>query len=227
MTALSLVAAALGYRFKNHTLLQNAVTHRSFSRDHNERMEFLGDAVLDMVVAEALYCRYPDRQEGELSQMRSTIVRGDNLAAIGRQLKLGDALRLGPGEAMSGGRDRDSNLANAVEALVAAVHLDGGIAESRAMILRLFDSHLQAAERAMQQDAKTRLQEYLQARQCPVPVYRVVEQRGSQHEACFRVLCDVPALSLSAEAEGTSIKRAGQAAAAAVLVMIEGQQYVR
>lgn len=221
MTALSLVAASLGYRFEDESLLQHAVTHRSFARHHNERLEFLGDAVLDLVVAEELYCRYPDRQEGELSQMRSAIVRGDNLANIGRQLKLGDALRLGAGEAMSGGRDRDSNLANAVEALVAAVHLDGGMAASRAVVLRLFESHLQAADQSAQQDAKTRLQEYLQARQCALPEYRVLTQEGSPHEACFRVLCDVPALSLSAAAEGNSIKRAGQAAAAAVLLMIE------
>lgn len=210
----------IGYFFKEHSLLEQALTHRSYSGAHNERLEFLGDAFLDFVVGDVLFHRYPLCKEGDLSRMRARIVCGENLASIGSELGLGSLLRLGSGEASSGGRDRSSNLANAVEALVAAVYLDGGIEAGRALIDRLFSKHLQNAASDTTKDAKTCLQEYLQSRRYDLPVYRLVQRSGKDHAAVFVVACEVAGLSLSASAEGTSVKKAELAAAEKLLAMI-------
>lgn len=211
----------LGYVFKDPGLLQQALTHRSFASNHNERLEFLGDAILDFLIGDALFHRHPTCTEGELSQMRAQIVCGDNLSAIGSRLELGHSMRLGVGEAHSGGRERASNLANAVEAVVAAVYLDGGLESSRNLVARLFAVPLQASCTTAPKDAKTRLQEYLQSRQLDLPSYRLVSRSGKDHVARFCVACDVPQLALGVVAEGTSVKKAEQSAAGKLLAIIE------
>jgi ribonuclease-3 len=213
----------IGYSFRDEGLLTKALTHSSFSSDHNERLEFLGDAVLGLIITEALFQHFPDRPEGELSRMRAGIVCGENLYGVGRALGLGEAMRLGSGEASSGGRERASNLADAVEALVAAMYLDGGLDACRSPTLNFFQAHIADSGNLAERDPKTRLQEYVQSIQKPLPVYRLMERTGEEHNASFRVVCEIDALSLRAEAEGGSLKKAGQAAAAAVLAILGDQ----
>ena len=211
----------LGYQFKNISLLEQALTHRSYAANHNERFEFLGDAILDFLIADCLFHRHPACNEGALSQMRAQIVCGNNLAAIGRNLQLGNILRLGSGEARSGGRDRESNLANGVEAVIAAVYLDGGIVAGTSLVENLFAEHLRGSSVVALKDAKTRLQEYLQSRQLDLPVYRLVGRAGKDHAASFSVTCHVPQLALVVDASGASVKKAEQSAAGKLLALIE------
>jgi len=208
----------LGCSFADAGLLTRALTHRSAGPDNNERLEFLGDAVLSFVVAELLFETHPDASEGELSRYRASLVSGEALAAIALELDIGQHLRLGDGELKSGGRRRASILADALEALVGAVYVDRGLEAARALAARLLRQRLDELPKASElKDAKTRLQEWLQGRGLGLPGYTVMEVSGEPHEQRFRVRCDVDGLAIAAEAEGSSRRRAEQEAAALVL----------
>jgi ribonuclease III len=208
----------LGHRFRDRELANMALTHRSCGPRNNERLEFLGDALLSAIIAEFLYHRFADIPEGDLSRMRATLVKGKTLAQIARELELGDNLRLGSGELKSGGQRRDSILADAVEALIGAIYLDGGLERCRECVLRWYESRLTGdLAQEMHKDAKTRLQEYLQAQNQPLPSYRVVDVGGEAHRQEFKVECDVSLLGESVLATGSSRKGAEQNAAARAL----------
>jgi ribonuclease-3 len=216
------LARQLGHVFADAGLLDDALTHRSAQSRHNERLEFLGDAILGFLVAEALWRRFPDATEGELSRLRARLVNRDALADLARALDLGSYLRLGAGELRSGGHARDSILADALEALFAAVYLDGGLEAARALLDRLAGERLAGLCPASQhKDAKTRLQEYLQARRLALPTYRVVETRGEDHAQTFVVCCDAQAVGRSTTAEGATRRRAEQLAAERLLEVLE------
>lgn len=208
----------LDYRPHDQRLFEQALTHRSFSRDHNERLEFLGDAVLDLLIGELLYRQLPDHREGELSRFRARLVSGEHLADMARGIGLGQYIRLGAGESKSGGADRDSILAGAFEALLGAVYLDGGLAEAGRIANRLFAERLADIEQiAQQKDAKTALQELLQARHLALPAYQLLRSTGSHHRQTFYVQCSIAGVSCTVEASGSSKKAAEQNAAAAML----------
>lgn len=210
------LCADLGYVFQRPELLEEALTHCSASPRNNERLEFLGDALLNLVMAEYLFQRYPQANEGELSRLRANLVKGATLAQLARDLKLGEALRLGQGELRSGGPQRESILADALEAIFAAVYLDGGLEACRALILDLYRDGLEGlASAGKLKDPKTRLQEYLQARQQPLPVYTVLEIRGEPHLQSFTVECAVA--DCRAVAVGSNRRKAEQDAARQVL----------
>ena len=213
---------SIGYEFTNKGLVETALTHRSVGSINNERLEFLGDAILGFVIADFLYRNYGEADEGELSRLRAALVKGDSLAEIARTLHLGKYLNLGPGELRSGGHSRNSILADAVEALLAAVYLDGGYPAAREMILSLFEKKLASLSRKSQQkDPKTRLQELLQSRKIALPIYTVISITGEQHEQCFTVSCQVEALNLTTEGSGSSRRKAEQSAANQFLRQLE------
>ena len=217
------VVESLPRPFENDTLLERSLTHRSAGRDHNERLEFLGDAVLNFVVAEALYHRIPHAREGLLTRARAELVRRSTLAGLSRRLGLGIALKLGGGELKSGGRDRDSILADAFEALTGAYYLDAGLEPCRAWLLDLFEDRLAlAAREETTKDSKSELQEILQARGAPLPVYAVVEVKGAAHEQSFTVACEVPGLPEPATGTGSSRREAEQSAARRSLELLRG-----
>ena len=206
----------LGYAFQRPDLLAQALTHRSHGARHNERLEFVGDAVLNCVVAHALYQRFPEIDEGDLSRVRASLVNRDTLAEIARSIELGDAIHLGEGEQKSGGPDRPSILADTLEALYGAVFLDGGFDAARDVIDRTFGDVLRDADPAiLGKDPKTRLQEWLQARHLPVPDYRIAEVSGEAHAQVFTAECSIAALGVSTKGAGSSRRIAEQAAAAA------------
>ncbi|KAF1709886.1 ribonuclease III [Pseudoxanthomonas kalamensis DSM 18571] len=208
----------IGHRFADPELLNQALTHRSAGTPHNERLEFLGDSLVNLFAAEALYLRWPKADEGVLTRARSELVREASLAAIARELDLGAQLILGSGEMKSGGHRRDSILADAVEAVVAAIYLDAGYETCRRAVLPWFEPLLQALPVGKpEKDAKTRLQEWLQARQHPLPVYELVSESGDEHARVFVARCSTVAPELQAEGEGSSRRNAEQAAAAALL----------
>jgi ribonuclease-3 len=208
----------LGYAFRRKALLDQALTHRSFGTPHNERLEFLGDGVLGCVVAQALFEKFPEASEGELSRLRASLVRRESLAALAREIGLPAQLRLGRGEGASGGTGRPSILADALEALFGAVLLDGGYPAARDVVLTTLAAGLAAAdERATQKDAKTRLQEALQARRHGLPRYEVVATHGAAHSQRFDVECTVAGLELRARGSGSSRRAAEQQAAEALL----------
>lgn len=212
----------LAYSFKDIAVCQQALTHRSFSSQHNERLEFLGDALLDVIVGEYLYKHFPDVSEGELSLMRSQAVCGESLAVIGRKLSLGQLLRLGDGEVKSGGRDRQSSLANAIESLIAAVYLDSGdFKRCEQMVLALFAEVLALSSPVRAKDAKTELQERMQARHLTLPHYELIQREGKDHNAIFTIRCALSDLNLAAEASAGSRKKAEQLSAQAVLALLE------
>jgi ribonuclease-3 len=186
----------LGYEFNDADLLQQAVTHKSHGSPNNERLEFLGDAVLGYVIAHELFQLYSEEAEDALTQMRANLVRKETLHQIASQLQLGDCLRLGVGERKSGGRERASILADALEAVIGAVRLDGGIEAARQLVLRLYAERLGNADTQEFKDAKTRLQELLQSRKLQLPVYSVIETSGSEHRRSFTVRCKVVELAL-------------------------------
>ncbi len=207
----------IGHSFSNPALLTVALTHRSHGGQHNERLEFLGDALLNLVIAEALFERFPREPEGALTRMRSSLVKGETLALIAAQLGLGDCLRLGSGELKSGGFRRDSILADAVEAIIAAIYLDAGMEACRGRILAWFGERLAAVTPAQQKDAKTRLQELLQARGEPLPQYDVVQVSGKAHQQIFTVRCSISLWPQPAEATDNSRRAAEQQAASMLL----------
>lgn len=208
----------LGYEFNDQELLRQALTHRSAGGRNNERLEFLGDAILGFVIAEALFQHLPTAREGELSRMRASLVKRETLAEVARDLKLGGHLQLGSGELKSGGFRRDSTLADALEAVIGAIYLDSDFATCKARILRLFTPRLEALPSAAAlKDPKTRLQEHLQARHISLPEYEVLESHGSDHSRRFLVRCRVEELEIVHEGSGNSRRRAEQAAAAGML----------
>lgn len=212
------LSRTLGYRFSDPALLQAALTHRSAGGENNERLEFLGDAVLGFVVSQWLYEHFPAAREGELSRLRANLVRRDSLAEIARGLELGQYLKLGSGELKSGGHRRDSILADALEALFGAILLDSDIGRCSDCILRLYAERFKNLPSAARlKDAKTRLQEYLQSRRLELPVYQVRDVSGKAHSQRFVVECRVQGLEQVSEGCGSSRRRAEQAAAQAML----------
>ena len=212
----------LGYVFDDPTLLSLALSHRSFASANNERMEFLGDAILGLVVTDYLYQQFPDAREGELSRMRSHIVRGESLAEVAKQLELGTDILLGPGEMKSGGHRRDSILGDTVEALLGAVYLDKGIDASRDRIFDWFKSFFDSAlEVKPLKDSKTTLQEWLQQRGKSLPDYKLVDTGGEAHSRLFTVSCKIDAVGQEMTAIATSRRRAEQMVAEQLLTELE------
>lgn len=212
---------ALNYSFKDASHLQLALTHRSASKKHNERSEYLGDSVLNFVVAEALYHAFDDATEGELSRYRAILVRKETLAEISRQLKLGEYIVLGSGELKSGGYRRDSILADALEAVFAAILLDGGFDSVKATILSLYEDRISGVRERQLKDPKSRLQELLQSRRQGLPEYKVLSIQGEPHDQTFSVECLIKDMNMSVKAEGKSRRKAEQAAAKILLSQIE------
>jgi|SRR5258706_899719 len=208
------LADLTGYSFSNAGLLRQALTHRSFGAPHNERLEFLGDGVLNCVVAAALFERFSQLPEGELSRLRASLVNQQSLFEAAQRIGLGSQLLLGEGEMKSGGAQRPSILADALEALIGATFLDGGFAAARALVLRLLEVQFAAADpQVVGKDAKTLLQEFLQARRIALPQYSVVATSGEAHEQSFRVECAIPELNIRTHGEGSSRRSAEQVAA--------------
>lgn len=212
----------LGHVFMQPQLLQRALTHRSYAPEHNERLEFLGDSILGCVIANHLYSAFPYLSEGELSRLRSNLVREETLALLAQQLELGSHLMLGEGERKSGGFRRPSILADALEALFGAVFLDSGYADAEKAVLNLFIPYLAKVDvLTLGKDAKTLLQEYLQSKHIPLPNYSVVATQGEAHEQSFRVECAIPSLKISTHGEGSSRRNAEQQAAQAAYQIIQ------
>ena len=214
---------SLGHEFSDRSLLQQALTHRSAGSHNNERLEFLGDAILGAVIAEDLYRRYPQAREGELSRLRSRLVRRESLTGIGHALDIGQYLSLGGGERRSGGHHRGSILSDAVEAVLGAVYLDSGFEACRDCILTLFNDRLASLSGIeFLKDAKTRLQEYLQSRQLALPEYTVVEESGKAHARSFLVTCTVADVDLApTQGQGSSRRLAEQQAAERMLAQLD------
>lgn len=212
----------LGYQFNNERLLEAALSHRSSQGSNNERLEFLGDSIVNFIIAEALYERYPEAKEGKLSRLRANLVRRETLAAIAGEFSLGQYLRLGSGELKSGGFRRESILADALEAVIAAIYLDSSIETIKGCILRWFTERLAALSFTEHyKDAKSMLQEYLQSHKHSLPIYEIVEIAGEAHSQIFHVQCSVKDLDCVATAQGSNRRKAEQAAAEAVLKMLE------
>lgn len=217
------MAASIGtYGFADGRLLTQALTHRSAGTPHYERLEFLGDALINLIIAQALYERWPRADEGALTRARAELVRESTLAGIARGMQLGQRLILGPGELKSGGHRRDSILADAVEAIIGAIYLDSDFDTCRQVVLPWFRQMLEALPPPdkVGKDPKTRLQEWLQGRQLPLPTYTLVAESGEEHARTFRAQCLLDSPELSAEGEGGSRRAAEQAAADGVLELL-------
>jgi len=214
----------LQHQFSDRQLLARALTHRSFSADHNERLEFLGDSVLNLAVAALLYDRLKDLPEGDLSRVRANLVKQETLHQLAVGLGLPDLLRLGEGELRSGGSRRPSILADALEALIGAVHLDAGYAAAESLVRRLFaDVEIKPTMAASAKDPKTELQEWLQGRKMKLPVYRVAATLGAAHKQTFDVECEIPELGIAERGIGASRRAGEQAAAAAMLLALKAK----
>jgi ribonuclease-3 len=212
----------LGYRFTQPDLLTRAVTHRSFGVDHNERLEFLGDVVLSLAISDLLFERFAGSDEGDLTRVRAHLVREDSLHKVALLIGLPEVLRLSDGEARGGGAQRPSILADALEAVIGAAYRDGGFEAAQALVQRLFGEVIETTDLDnWSKDAKTELQEWLQARRLPVPAYRIVATRGQAHAQTFEVECAVPALGLTETGEGRSRRAAEQEAARGMLVALK------
>ncbi len=217
--------ARLGYCFTRPELLQQALTHRSHSAQHNERLEFLGDGVLNCVVGHLLYARFPQLPEGRLSRLRANLVNQQSLHEVALKLRLGDHLRLGEGEVKSGGRERPSILADALEAIFGAAFLDGGFEAAHGLIAGLFEDRIAAIDPSLQgKDAKTGLQEWLQSRRHALPEYRLLGVTGQAHAQTFEVECHIAALDLATRGRGNSRKTAEQQAAQAALDRLQADR---
>jgi len=204
----------LEHRFNDPALLRTALTHRSHSAQHNERLEFLGDSVLNCIIADELYRRFPRLAEGELSRARALLVRQQTLFERAEAMGLGDALLLGEGELRSGGKQRPSILADALEAIIGAVYVDAGFDAAHEFVRRIFEPVLEAADQTvLGKDPKTLLQELLQSRHLPLPQYAIVATEGEAHRQRFKVECSIPSLSIRAVGEGLSRRAAEQSAA--------------
>ncbi len=213
---------ALGYQFKQSARLKEALTHRSASAKNNERQEFLGDSILNFVIAEALFKQYPKSSEGDLSRLRASLVNKDGLFQVSTQLKLGDFLYLGSGELKSGGYRRNSILADAVEAIFGAIYLDSDFETCKSIILKLYHELLENVPDADElKDPKTRLQELLQSRKHSLPGYEVINVSGQAHNQQFTVSCQVEKLKLQTEGTSTSRRKAEQRAARAMIELVK------
>jgi ribonuclease-3 len=212
----------LKYEFQQPRYLKVALTHRSKGGEHNERLEFLGDAVVNFVIAEILYQQFPKAAEGELSRWRASLVNRDTLAELAKEFELGRFLYLGPGELRSGGNERLSILSCAMEAIIGAVYLDGGFEAARAKIIEWYDPLIQTlSSAASHKDPKTLLQEYLQSRRMPLPIYKVDVIEGEAHQQTFTVSCRVDGMENITLGKGTSRRRAEQDAAQAMLAILK------
>jgi len=212
----------LQYQFNDSSLLKRALTHRSYSSDHNERLEFLGDSVLGVVVADMLYRRLQNLPEGDLSRVRANLVKQDTLHQLAVSLGLPDVILLGEGELRSGGQKRPSILADALEALIGAVYLDAGFAVAQALVQRLYQAvQINPEMDAIGKDPKTELQEWLQGRRLKLPSYRVVATLGAAHKQSFDVECEIPELKRAERGIGGSRRAAEQAAATAMLEILK------
>lgn len=213
---------ALRYRFKDVTLLERALTHRSAGGTHYERLEYLGDGLLNFVIGEAAYNCWHKAAEGDLSRLRASLVCEDSLARVARQLKLSDYLRMGTGELKSGGFRRESIQADALEAIIGAIYLDGGFAPAREAVLQMFaDALATLPDPESLKDSKTRLQEYLQGESRPLPEYRVLQEHGPPHRRVFQVACRLADSGQETESGGTSRKQAEQDAARLMVEQIK------
>ena len=214
----------LQHEFSNANLLTRALTHRSFSQDHNERLEFLGDSVLNLAVADLLFQRLSALPEGDLSRVRANLVKQDTLHQLAVGLGLPEVIRLGEGEARSGGQKRPSILADALEAIIGAVYLDAGFAAAQSLVHRLFKAvEINPEMQAIGKDPKTELQEWLQARKMSLPLYRVVGTLGAAHKQTFAVECEIVELNFSERGIGGSRRAGEQAAASAMLQTIKAK----
>lgn len=214
----------LQHTFRDSGLLVQALTHRSFSSAHNERLEFLGDSVLNLAVAGLLYERLADQAEGDLSRVRANLVKQETLHQLALGLGLSEAIRLGEGEARSGGSKRPSILADALEAVIGAVYLDAGFTPAQTLVHRLFQEvEITPQMQAAAKDPKTELQEWLQGRRMKLPVYRVAGTLGAAHKQTFEVECEIPDLGQTERGIGASRRAAEQAAAAAILMALKAQ----
>jgi len=219
--SLSRLERRLGHTFQNQELMLLALTHRSFAGRNNERLEFLGDAILNFVAGEALFERFPQAREGQLSRLRARLVKGETLAVLARGFELGEYLRLGSGELKSGGFRRESILADALEALIGAIYLDAGMDVARARVLDWLTNELDGLTLVdTNKDPKTRLQEFLQSRAVELPRYEVVDIQGEPHCRTFFVQCTVDLLNEKTQGQGASRRIAEQVAAAAALVAL-------
>ncbi|MCO4757585.1 MAG: ribonuclease III [Oceanospirillaceae bacterium] len=212
----------LGYDFNDPSLCELALTHRSCGKRNNERLEFLGDSILNFVIAEDLYERFPQAREGELSRLRAGQVKGETLAEIARELGFGDYLRLGSGELKSGGFRRDSILADSVEAVIGAIYLDSDMDTVRGFILGWYKARLEQINlKKSQKDSKTRLQEFLQSRRIALPQYELIKVEGEAHEQTFYILCHVEMLEQPTKGIGSSRRQAEQEAARAAIELLQ------
>ncbi|ETO93766.1 ribonuclease III [Legionella oakridgensis] len=212
----------LDYQFKNSAYLKQALTHCSVGNVNNERLEFLGDSVLNFIIANALYEQFPEESEGQLSRLRAYLVKGEMLALIAKELQLGDYLYLGQGEMKSGGFRRTSILADALEAVFAAVFLDGGYLACQHVILNLYRSRLEDKHlNDNLKDAKTQLQEYLQAQKHALPEYTLLRVEGEEHEQLFYVTCELAELGMKAHGQGSNRRKAEQHAAKQILMQLK------
>ena len=220
--ALASLQSRLQHQFSDPSLLQRAVTHRSFSAEHNERLEFLGDSVLNLAVSTLLYRRLQAQSEGDLSRVRANLVKEGTLHQLAKDLRLDQVLHLGEGEARSGGHQRPSILADALEAVIGAVYLDAGYAVAEALVLRLYEAvEINPQMQAAAKDAKTALQEWLQGRKMQLPQYRVVGTAGVAHRQTFEVECAIAELALAQRGSGASRRAAEQSAASAMLATLK------
>lgn len=220
--ALASLQSRLQHQFSDPSLLQRAVTHRSFSAEHNERLEFLGDSVLNLAISTLLYRRLQAQSEGDLSRVRANLVKEGTLHQLAKDLRLDQVLHLGEGEARSGGHQRPSILADALEAVIGAVYLDAGYAVAEALVLRLYEAvEINPQMQAAAKDAKTALQEWLQGRKMQLPQYRVVGTAGVAHRQTFEVECAIAELALAQRGSGASRRAAEQSAASAMLATLK------
>ena len=220
-SALNRLQRKLGYTFRDQELMLLALTHRSFAGRNNERLEFLGDAILNVIAGEALFERFPQAREGQLSRLRARLVKGETLAVLARGFDLGEYLRLGSGELKSGGFRRESILADALEALIGAIYLDAGMEAARERVLAWLSSEIKDLTLVdTNKDPKTRLQEFLQSRGGELPQYEVVDIQGEPHCRTFFVQCSIALLSDTTQGQGASRRIAEQVAAAAALAAL-------
>lgn len=212
----------LGYNFSSNLLLEAALSHRSVGNQNYERLEFLGDSILNFVIAAELFRRYPKAKEGELSRLRASLVNGETLAALANEFKIGEYLRLGIGELKSGGANRKSILADALEAIIGAIYLDSDLLACQRCISSWFTTRLEdLSSLSVPKDAKTRLQEYLQANKLPLPEYKILSIEGEAHLQTFHVICQVEGLSQSTQGTDTSRRKAEQQAAKKLLQLLK------
>lgn len=220
--SLDILINKLNYQFKNISFLELALTHRSANSSNNERLEYLGDAILGFVIAESLYNKFSDAPEGILTRQRSSLVKKETLANLARELELGQFIKLGSGEMKTGGWRRDSILSNTLEAIIGAIHMDSDVESCRKFINQIYEGHftsltLDSAEK----DSKTELQEYLQARKLALPNYEVVAEDGEAHERLFTVECKIESLAEPVSANGKSKRIAEQSAANKTLLVLQ------